>query len=131
MEESANHHSVHRIVLPSGRKIEVVRFHEDGHEVACRPLHICPECTSPLVQPLCWSEADEARWELVLACPNCDWTTAGVYNQSDVKDLEDRLEEGLADMLADLHRLTQANMADEVDRFIAALEANLILPEDF
>ena len=34
-------------------------------------------------------------------------------------------------MLADLQRLAQANMADEIDRFISALRADLILPEDF
>ncbi len=67
----------------------------------------------------------------MLLCPNCEWSAEGVYSQSEVEDLEDRLEEGLADMLADLQRLAQANMADEVDRFIAALDANLILPEDF
>jgi hypothetical protein len=131
MDNNTNPHSVHRIVLPSGRKIEVVRFQEDGAEVEGRPLHVCPQCTSPLVQPQSWSEVDDSHWELVLMCPNCEWTTEGVYNQSDVEDLEDRLEDGLAEMLADLQRLAQANMAEEVDRFIAALAADLILPEDF
>jgi hypothetical protein len=131
VEKGTNNHSVHRIVLPSGRKIEVVRFNHDGTEVDGRPLHICPECNSPLVQPHSWSEVDESHWELVLLCPNCEWSADGVYSQSEVEDLEDHLEEGLADMLADLQRLAQANMADEVDRFIAALDANLILPEDF
>jgi hypothetical protein len=54
-----------------------------------------------------------------------------VFNQSEVEELEDRLEEGLSEMLADLHRLAQANMTEEVERFIAALDANGILPEDF
>ena len=34
-------------------------------------------------------------------------------------------------MLRDLQRLTQANMADQIDRFITALHADQILPEDF
>jgi hypothetical protein len=131
VDQRSNHHSVHRIVLPSGRKIEVVRFHEDGTEVESRPLHICPECSSALVQPLSWSEAGDDHWELLLGCPNCAWSTDGVYSQSEVEELEDLLEDGLSDMLADLQRLAQANMADEIDRFIRALEADLILPEDF
>jgi hypothetical protein len=131
VDKGTNNHSVHRIVLPSGRKIEVVRFHQDNAEAPGRPLHICPECNSSLVQPHSWSEVDESRWELLLLCPNCEWCAEGVYSQSEVEDLEDRLEDGLADMLADLQRLAQANMADEVDRFIAALDADLILPEDF
>ncbi len=131
MEEQANHHSVHKIVLPSGRKIEVVRFHDDGTRVESRPLHVCAACAAPLVQPMSWSETNDEHWELVLSCPNCEWTITGVFTQSEVEELEDRLEEGLSEMLADLHRLAQANMADEVDRFVFALGANMILPEDF
>jgi hypothetical protein len=121
---------VHRIVLPSGRRIEVVRFNDDP-ATDRRPLHICPECSSSLVQPVYWSEASDDNWELLLNCPNCEWNTEGVYSQAEVEELEDRLEEGLADMLADLQRLAQSNMADEIDRFVQALDANLILPEDF
>ena len=123
-------HSVHRIVLPSGRKIEVVRFHDDP-AADRRPLHICPDCASDLVQPRCWNEATEQRWELTLECPNCGWTEAGVYDRDEIDRLEERLDDGLAEMLADLQRLTQANMADEIDRFVQALDANLVLPEDF
>jgi hypothetical protein len=130
MAEQTPHHSVHHIVLPSGRKIEVIRFH-DGPEPDGAPLHICPECQSDLVQPVSWSEAAHDHWELLLRCPNCEWTTEGVFEQTAVEELEERLDDGLADMLSDLQRLTQANMAEEIDRFLAALEADLILPEDF
>ncbi len=34
-------------------------------------------------------------------------------------------------MLEDLRRLTHVNMNEEINRFIAALRADLILPEDF
>jgi hypothetical protein len=34
-------------------------------------------------------------------------------------------------MLRDLQRLTQANMADEIERFTLALDGDHILPEDF
>lgn len=130
MEKRAHHHSVHRIVLPSGRKIEVVRF-QDETRLESRPLHVCLDCRAPLVQPLTWSETGDEHWELELRCPNCGWTTIGIYSQSEVEELEDRLEEGLSEMLADLHRLARANMADEIDRFASALQANVILPEDF
>jgi hypothetical protein len=131
VEGRAHHHSVHRIVLPSGRKIEVVRFNDSLTERADRPLHVCRNCAAPLVQPLSWSETEDDQWELELMCPNCGWSMTGVFNQSEVEELEDRLEEGLSEMLADLHRLAQANMTEEVERFIAALDANGILPEDF
>lgn len=131
MDGSASHHSVHRIILPSGRKIEVVRFEDEGTRTGTRPLHICPECGCDLVQPLAWSETEDERWDLELGCPNCQWWTEGVFDQSAVEDLEEHLDEGLAAMLADLQRLTQANMVEEVDRFVSALDAEHILPEDF
>ncbi|HEY1509847.1 MAG TPA: hypothetical protein VGF93_12635 [Solirubrobacteraceae bacterium] len=131
MDEKTNHHSVHRIVLPSGRKIEVVRFEDDVAEQETRPLHICPECDSTLVQPLAWSETDEEHWELALCCPNCEWHEESVYAQAEIEDLEDRLEDGLADLLDDLQRLARSNMVEEIERFVRGLEADLILPEDF
>jgi hypothetical protein len=120
---------VRRIVLPSGRCIEVVRFHEDDH--APRDLHACAPCGSQLVQPLAWAEAGEGRWELTLECPNCGWTEAGAFEREQIERLEEHLDDGLAEMLDDLQRLTQANMTGELDRFAAALQADLILPEDF
>ena len=79
MNQNPEHHSVRRIVLPSGRSIEVVRFHD----------------------------------------------------REQVDRLEEKLDDGLAEMLADLQRLTQANMAEDIDRFSSALHADHILPEDF
>ncbi len=34
-------------------------------------------------------------------------------------------------VLADLKRLSHANMAEDIERFVAALHAGHILPEDF
>jgi hypothetical protein len=130
MHEHSHQHSVRRIVLPSGRTIEVVRFEGSAPE-APRGLHVCPDCDSQLVQPVAWSEASEGSWDLLLECPNCRWSTAGVFGETEVHALEEQLDQGLADMIRDLQRLTQANMADHVERFTAALAADLILPEDF
>jgi hypothetical protein len=129
MSHSQDNHSVRRIVLPSGRSIEVIRFEETDTKV--HDLHVCPSCHSELVQPLSWSESADGRWQLTLECPNCAWLESGIYERDQVERLEDKLDEGLADVIADLQRLTQANMAADVDRFIVALAADLILPEDF
>ena len=69
MKPDQNQHSLRRIVLPSGKSIEVVRFHDD--QVA-RPqgLHFCPKCNSDLVQPIAWGSVSPETWELVLHCPN-------------------------------------------------------------
>src|SRR5436305_6742366 len=130
MSEKAQSQSGRRIVLPSGKTIEVVRFPaREGRSTY--GLHICPECGSELVQPIVWADALEDRWELTLECPNCSWLDQGVYDRDEVDQLEEKLDEGLVQMLGDLQRLTHTNMAEEVDRFAAALQADMILPEDF
>ena len=129
MNPNPEHHSIRRIVLPSGRSIEVVRLFLDEH--VTRGLHMCPECESPLVQPINWTEAPQGFWELTLHCPNCDWLDEGVFDQGQVDSLEEKLDEGLTEMLSDLRRLTQSNMTEEIERFATALHADLILPEDF
>jgi hypothetical protein len=130
MSQNPHNHSIRRIVLPSGRTIEVVRFHEADTSLP-QGLHVCPACDSQLVQPIAWSEATENKWELLLSCPNCHWASEGTYTEDEVHALEEELDQGLEDMLRDLQRLTQANMAEEIERFTAALDGDHILPEDF
>jgi hypothetical protein len=128
--EPENNPAVRRIVLPSGRTIEVIRY-ADEPGVGTRELHICPSCDSPLVQPVSWSEAADERWDLTLECPNCAWSETGNYGRLEVELLEDQLDQGLAEVITDLQRLAHANTISEIDRFSAALDADLILPEDF
>jgi hypothetical protein len=121
--------SVRRIKHPSGRSIEVVRLSEASPEA--RELHICPLCESDLVQPVDWCEQQDGSWHLTLSCPNCSWSEQGTFSREQVDQLEDKLDDALCSMIADLHRLAQANMAEDIERFVAALHADKILPEDF
>ena len=129
MNPNPEQHSVRHIVLPSGRSIEVVGFFVP--DVGTHRLHICPDCDSQLVQPIDWNEAPQGFWELTLSCPNCDWSEVGVFDQAQVDALEETLDAGLTEMLSDLRRLTHSNMNGEIERFAEALNADLILPEDF
>ena len=130
MNQNPERHPTRRIVLPSGKSIEVVRP-QNRETPAPSGLHVCPSCEAELVQPIAWAEAEGSRWELTLECPNCWWTEEGVYDRDEVDRLEEKLDDGLAEMLGDLQRMTQANMAEEIDRFVSALEHDLVLPEDF
>jgi hypothetical protein len=129
MNPNSDKHSVRRILLPSGRSIEVVRFFAE--DTRTDGLHVCPSCACHLVQPIDWREAPHGFWELTLHCPNCDWVDEGIFDQDQVDSLEEKLDEGLTAMLSDLRRLTQSNMAEEIERFTAALQDDLVLPEDF
>ncbi len=123
-------HSVRRIVLPSGRKIDVIRFTDDVDE-ELSGLDVCPECECQLVQPTSWAQAGPSQWHLALYCPNCQWTGGGNFDQGRVERFEDTLENGVQDILRDLKQLTYANMTAEIERFVEALRSDLILPEDF
>jgi hypothetical protein len=133
-----NSHYVRRVVLPSGRAIEVVYFENAepqaaaaGPSPAIEDLHVCPECDQHLVYPLEWEEADDTHWEVSLRCPNCEWHTTGVYQQDTVERFDEQLDRGTEALVRDLKRLTRANMEDEVERFTRALTVDAILPEDF
>ena len=138
-QPSENPHYVRRVVLPSGREIEVVYFDPqaappDGAPPVDHPhtdLHECPECDRSLVYPVEWEEVSPTHWEVLLRCPNCEWSDLGVFDQPTVDRFDDELDRGTEALMRDLKRLTQANMEDEIDRFVSALSADAILPEDF
>jgi hypothetical protein len=95
------------------------------------PLHVCFYCTGELAYPIDWAEAGPERWRILLRCPECEATREGVFDQADVERLDDELDRATGRLVSDLQRVTHANMAEEVEIFARALEADLILPSDF
>ena len=94
-------------------------------------LHVCFHCAGELVFPLDWSEEGPRHWRIVLRCPECESRREGVFEQAAVERLEDELDRAAAALLGDLRRVTHANMSDEIEFFIRALDADLIDPGDF
>jgi len=94
-------------------------------------LHICPECGSDLVYPTDWAPASERHWQVALRCPECEWNGGGRYSQDVVDRLDEELDHGTEAVLDDLNILVRANMEDQIDRFVAALNGDNILHEDF
>jgi hypothetical protein len=148
MSQHPDHHRHHvrRVVLPSGKTIEVVYFedvdfatrpapapHPDVHPTPEPPaeLHVCGTCDSDLVYPTEWDEAGPTHWEVSLRCPNCEWSGTGVFEQDLVERFDEELDRGTEALVRDLKRLMTANMEDEIERFVKALEDGHVLPEDF
>jgi hypothetical protein len=107
---------------------------KSGHtDSTCSPaqLHICFHCAGELVYPLDWSEEGPRHWRIVLRCPECESRREGVFDQAAVERLDDELDRGSSALLGDLRRMTHANMSEEVEFFVRALDADLILPSDF
>jgi hypothetical protein len=144
-------HFVKRVVLPSGKTIEVVFFKEtDLPEPVAEPpveaapdapkhppaephqeLQICLDCASELVHPVQWEEAGPENWNVLLHCPNCDMYREGIFTQETVESLDEALDRGADSLARDYKRLMRANMAGEIELFVGALNAGAILPEDF
>ena len=139
-EHTNNGQYVRRVVLPSGRAIEVVYFETLADEAAAaipassgpiRDLHLCPCCDRDLVYPVEWEEVSPTHWEVLLRCPNCEWSETDTFDQPTVDRFDEQLDIGTEILLGDLKRLEQANMEEEIDRFVRAVNADAILPEDF
>jgi hypothetical protein len=94
-------------------------------------LHVCFHCGGELVYPLDWSEEGVRHWRIVLRCPECESRREGVFEQSVVEMLDDELDRASSALLGDLRRMTHANMTEEAEFFIRALDADLIVPSDF
>ena len=94
-------------------------------------MTICPCCGRDFVYPVDWAPAGEHRWSVALRCPECEWVGGGVYEQDRVDRFDDALDASMQSILDDLELLTRANMEERIDAFVEALEADLILPEDF
>lgn len=138
-------HYTKRVTLPSGKTIEVVYFAEDGQVAEAvdpqaqtqhvaepqQDLHVCVECDSELVYPVRWEEAGPENWSVLLHCPNCEVFREGVFTQENVELFDEELDRGADSLARDYKRLMRANMAEEIDRFVGALDAGAILPEDF
>jgi hypothetical protein len=138
-EQPQSGHHVRRVVLPSGRTIEVVYFDDPADAPAAesaaipaeRPVHVCPACAADLVYPVEWEEADGRHWEVTLRCPNCERLETDILHQEAVERFDEELDRGTEALVRDLRRLTHANMEDELDRLTAALRADAIWPMDF
>ena len=125
--------------LPSGKTLEVVRPEAGAPYTRVKPavpgeerdLCICLECGSDLVEPLDWAAAGDRRWRVELHCPNCEHICEGVFSQECVDRFDERLDDGTASLVSDLKRFEHANMIEDVERLIGAINAGAILPEDF
>jgi hypothetical protein len=94
-------------------------------------LHVCPYCAGAFVYPLDWSEEGPWHWRIVLRCPDCERVGTGVFPQAIVERFDNELERASGELLTDLRRLTHANMAEEIQFFVKALDADVVVPSDF
>lgn len=139
MQHPADHRPTRRVTLPTGQAIEVLFVEGDAATAPEGPprscletgMHVCPACSSQLVAPVAWEQAGPHEWAVTIQCPNCEWWDADVFDEVTVERFDEELDRGTEALVRDLLRLMRANMEDDVERFVNALRADAILPEDF
>jgi hypothetical protein len=94
-------------------------------------LLVCGGCRSRLVYPADCEEHGRDRWCIELRCADCGGREWARFDVEMLDALDGELGRAQAEIEADLARLTRANMADYVTRFVCALDAGAIEPADF
>jgi hypothetical protein len=94
-------------------------------------LLVCGTCRSRLMYPADCGGQGRGHWYVELKCPNCGGRERASFDVEMLDAVDRELDRAEAEIEADLACLTRANMADYVTRFISALDAGAIEPEDF
>jgi hypothetical protein len=95
-------------------------------------LHVCPACSSGLVQPLAWEqEEDRGGWRVSRRCPECEWAGASVHNEVEIDAFDEQLDLGSQELADQLRSLEHANMSQSANAFVRALDQDLIGADDF
>jgi hypothetical protein len=92
--------------------------------------HVCVACDGTLVYPE-FGLVEGTRWRVFIRCGSCGWAGERILDEKALEKFERELDDDYAELQRDLERLTRENMREYRDRFIAALRADAILPEDF
>jgi hypothetical protein len=91
----------------------------------------CPVCNGTLVYPVDWDRSGPASWTLALRCPECETRREVTLDRSSVERLNRELYLGAQALARTADRMMRRNFEDEVERIVAALDHDLILPMDF
>lgn len=95
-------------------------------------LETCTGCGRPFVVPVALLDlVDEGLYLLALHCKNCDRLSTGIHEDAELEALEEANDAAEAEMEAALEIVSVARFIDDVSGFHQALEAGVVLPEDF
>jgi hypothetical protein len=137
--EAMDEFDVERFVFPDGTERDMIVFDqgEPGTEgtpdttPAAHEVHVCPVCRSPLVHPTDWQRIGPASWRITLRCPNCETQRTVQLSRDEVEHFNRVLYEGTERLARQADQIARRHFQEESDKFVAALDADLILPIDF
>jgi hypothetical protein len=97
------------------------------------PLHVCDGCAQPFVVPVSVLDIIDGgrRCIVELACNNCGRAALSVHDDLALEALDRELDESMEQIHNALEVLTVVDELERIDGFVAALNDDQILPEDF
>jgi len=95
-------------------------------------LHVCPRCSSGLVQPIRWEQtASRGHWRLWRRCPECEWCADGIHGEPEIDAYDEVLDDGTEAVTTKLEELERERMQRLTEAFATALADDLIGADDF
>lgn len=119
-----------QFTLPSGRQIQVV-YYAAGDGSCEQDLGWCGSCACTLVQPLTTEPVGRSHWRVSLRCPNCLWVGTAVLDEQALDLFEQARGRDIDVIRRELVQISLANMIEDAERFVEALDGDHILPSDF
>ncbi len=94
-------------------------------------LGICKRCKSDFVNPVSSHELGETDWWIRLRCGECGFVREAEVTDQEAQRFEHELDRGVKQIAAEFARLDRKRMIADSATIAAALERDLIDPDDF
>ena len=122
-------------VLPDGSDAEVLVTEQEARDLRRgdgEPAEItCASCGSDLVFPTDWENTSETTWLVALRCPECHAEYEETLERWRIERFVTQLHTQKRALAKELARFTMSSFVLDAERFVAALKAGHIQPEDF
>ena len=100
-------------------------------QLALEP-HVCRVCQRPFVIPLStFPLVSRDGYVVEMRCNNCEDSTVALLSEQQMEQLDRELDRQTGRLRRTIAELRLAGELERVDRFVEALQAGHILPEDF
>jgi hypothetical protein len=123
-------------VLPDGSDAEVLMTAQEARDLrrgaGLEPAEItCAACGSDLIFPIDWEDTSRATCLVTLRCPECRMEYGETLERWRIERFVAQLHAQKRALAKELARFTVSSFVLDIERFVAALKADHIQPDDF
>jgi DNA-directed RNA polymerase subunit RPC12/RpoP len=122
--------------FPDGSQTEIIVFGKAARDLRRQSLGhecdiTCSRCGSDLLYVLSSRPVSDDTWEIEVRCPDCDWHETIVLGRYVTERFINQLHRQKRALVRDLGQLDAARFREDVERELALVRDDLILPADF